>query len=582
MSSIRADVTSSELPASTPPDSPVSQPHAEKDDVSVPNPAATERPPAAAAELLLNAVKDVRQIIRLVQCQICSDILQEPTTLPCGHSICKRCIPQTHVRTNISWPATASRLQGFICPIPDCEKEHAVGDCALDVTLNKTLAIVKTTIELERDVTGSAEVSTHIHVQDRWGIAGLSSLEETEAESRVLKGGRIIATYTLAELGKLDYRSEVTYSSVGAGDDVVEAVDIDVFTRLKESVRAEMDCQVCYALFLDPMTTTCGHTFCRSCLQRILDHSHLCPICRRRLSIRAQLDQHSFPSNERLCKIINGFWADLVAVRTQAHRDEERANSEGLDTPLFVCTLAFPSMPLFLHVFEPRYRLMIRRAMEGNRTFGMVLHSMPSARGEPNFKELGTLLRIVNIEFFPDGRSLLETVGVSRFRVTRHGWLDGYIVANIERLDDISVAEEEAIEASETMRGSGVREFTQQPRLLELAEREETAQPRSPPPLSLGDLDTMSTRELVDVGVEFVRRMRAQSAPWLTARTLAIYGNCPTDPVAFPWWLASILPVKDEEKYRLLGTSSVRERLKICCRWIGEWESSRWLAVSSL
>ena len=91
----------------------------------------------------------------------------------------------------------------------------------------------------------------------------------------------------------------------------------------------------------------------------------------------------------------------------------------------------------------------------------------------------------------------------------------------------------------------------------------------------------MSTRELVEFGVDFVRRMRAQSVAWLTARVLAIYGECPTYPATFPWWLASILPVKDEEKYKLLGTSSVRERLKMCCKWIIEWESNRWLVSYS-
>ena len=40
--------------------------------------------------------------------------------------------------------------------------------------------------------------------------------------------------------------------------------------------------------------------------------------------------------------------------------------------PVFVCTLSFPNISCPLHVFEPRYRLMIRRCMEGGtREFGM-------------------------------------------------------------------------------------------------------------------------------------------------------------------------------------------------------------------
>lgn len=45
------------------------------------------------------------------------------------------------------------------------------------------------------------------------------------------------------------------------------------------------------------------------------------------------------------------------------------------DVPIFVCTLAFPSQPCPLHIFEPRYRLMVRQCMEsGSQQFGMCLH----------------------------------------------------------------------------------------------------------------------------------------------------------------------------------------------------------------
>lgn len=42
--------------------------------------------------------------------------------------------------------------------------------------------------------------------------------------------------------------------------------------------------------------------------------------------------------------------------------------------PIFVCTMAFPTVPCPLHIFEPCYRLMIRRCMEaGTKCFGMCL-----------------------------------------------------------------------------------------------------------------------------------------------------------------------------------------------------------------
>ena len=46
--------------------------------------------------------------------------------------------------------------------------------------------------------------------------------------------------------------------------------------------------------------------------------------------------------------------------------------SEAEELPVFLCTMAYPGMPCPLHIFEPKYRLMIRRCMETNsRRFGM-------------------------------------------------------------------------------------------------------------------------------------------------------------------------------------------------------------------
>lgn len=523
------------------------------------NPTGTERPEDSTG-LLLDAVEDARQIIRLIQCQICSKILQDPITLPCGYSICRTCLPETRPRANISWPA-AGRLDGLDCPLPDCGKEHAADDCAFDVTLSKILAIIKTAIHSCQPAMRLPKYSTHIAVRDQWSVAGLPSLDEKQPESRVLDGGRILATYTLAELGKLVYTAEVSYSSVGASEKEVGKFDEDTFVKLKELVKTEVDCQVCYALFLDPLTTACGHTYCRTCIHRILDHSNLCPICRRTISIRAQADQRAVPSNKRLVSMINGFWADLIALRSQAYRLEQQANHEGFDIPIFVCTLAFPGMPLFLHVFEPRYRLMIRRAMEGDRTFGMVLAKLNA----PGFMDIGVLLRIVKIEYLFDGRSVLQTVGVSRFRTTRHGLLDGYVVANIEKVDDISLAEEEALEASELSNASA----TIAPETCS-STSESTESPLTIP---VDSLDSISTRELVNLGVNFVRKMQAEDSYWLTPQILSTYGECPDSPDTFPWWFASVFPVSAPEKYKLLATSSVRERLKITCRWIAESET---------
>jgi len=430
---------------------------------------------------------------------------------------------------------------------------------------------------------------------DKWSNARITALRDDLVHVEILSGGRLAATYAMAEEGRLDYDSEVNYIYT-APKETVEALDTLFLERLKELTRIELDCQVCYGLFLDPMTLTCGHTFCRKCLQRVLDHSSLCPVCRRQLSLSPNLTEASTLSNLLLTKIISAFCPRALAARRSAVEMEEKAIRDELDTALFLCTLSFPSMPTFLHIFEPRYRLMIRRAIESDdRKFGMLLHnpsqSVQGELGRVPFYQYGTLLHIESMQLMPDGRSLIETVGVSRFRVLSYGMRDGYTVGKIERIDDIPLAAEEALEAAETM-------VPVPPSAQRHPFSEDNATPDqylptppssqdsidatpSPPTTPIAtspktDIDCISTCELLNICVRFVQKMQSQSAPWLHSRVYQAYGACPVDdPKLFPWWFASVLPTADQERYRLLGTTSVRERLKICVSWVRVLEAGR-------
>ncbi|KAK2592518.1 hypothetical protein QQS21_009793 [Conoideocrella luteorostrata] len=548
----------------------------------------------------------IRDIVRLFQCRHCSKPFRGAITLPCGRSICKTCVPETHVQASITYPAAPDRLQGFLCPFEDCSKVHALIDCGHDVILNKVSELIEGEIQRGKVAALGLELATSIGFRNPWGIAGISSLQDNDAALRIVEGGRLVATWSLATEGGLAFETEVIYTDMPAKIAHGNPIDSDTKSLrfLQSAARAEMDCQVCYALFHDPVTTGCGHTFCRPCLHRTLDHSYRCPMCRRTLAINPLLNSELCPSNECVGRLIELFWPEEKLAREEAVTAEISARHDDLDLPLFVCTLSFPAMPTFLHVFEPRYRLMIRRALEGNRTFGMVLPKRPRDRRDQHFHSLGTLLRVVNAQFYPDGRSVIETVGLTRFRVIRHGELDGYTVAKTERIDDVSLEEEGAMEAAEVAARprsqqsssaddhshSDVRMHTQNNQNNnpdgvgdpeQGSDDDELPRPQ-PAPTTVSDLRLMSTQSLMRYATDFVAKMGSQSVPWLTAHALSIYGDCPNDPAIFPWWFASMLPVKDLEKYRLLATSSVRERLKICCMWIIEWESTRWLVLQDM
>jgi Lon protease-like protein len=81
--------------------------------------------------------------------------------------------------------------------------------------------------------------------------------------------------------------------------------------------------------------------------------------------------------------------------------------------PLFpLDVVLLPGMPLPLHIFEPRYKLMIRRCLEEKIEFGMVLAANQSAAG------VGCTAEIVRkIRDYPDGRMDIVAEGRAVFRL---------------------------------------------------------------------------------------------------------------------------------------------------------------------
>lgn len=90
------------------------------------------------------------------------------------------------------------------------------------------------------------------------------------------------------------------------------------------------------------------------------------------------------------------------------------------DLPLFpLQTVLFPGMPLHLHIFEPRYRLMMRRCLEGDRRFGVALIKRGrEAQGPlPEPVRVGCTAYIVQDELLGDGRMYVTAMGMERFTI---------------------------------------------------------------------------------------------------------------------------------------------------------------------
>lgn len=102
--------------------------------------------------------------------------------------------------------------------------------------------------------------------------------------------------------------------------------------------------------------------------------------------------------------------------------------------PLHV--VLFPGMPLPLHIFEQRYRLMIQRCLKEDRPFGVVLirQGMEALGPLVRTHAIGTTARIDQIEKQLDGQMNLIAVGKERFRIRALRHDKPYLTAAVEML----------------------------------------------------------------------------------------------------------------------------------------------------
>ncbi|RDX60763.1 LON peptidase N-terminal domain and RING finger protein 2, partial [Mucuna pruriens] len=120
----------------------------------------------------------------------------------------------------------------------------------------------------------------------------------------------------------------------------------------------DFDCTLCLKLLYEPVTTPCGHSFCRSCLFQSMDRGNRCPLCRTVLFISPRTCSISVT----LKNIIQKNFPEEYAERKQEHAGLINVGVDLL--PLFVMDVVIPCQRFPLNIFEPRYRLMVSWSMD--------------------------------------------------------------------------------------------------------------------------------------------------------------------------------------------------------------------------
>ena len=109
-----------------------------------------------------------------------------------------------------------------------------------------------------------------------------------------------------------------------------------------------------------------------------------------------------------------------------------------VELPLFpLNAVLFPHMRMSLHIFEERYREMLRDCQNAGTTFGVVaIREGVEVGGGATPYAVGTLAQLHEVEQLPDGRSNLSVEGASRFRVDTFAVTRSYLTGVIRYLQD--------------------------------------------------------------------------------------------------------------------------------------------------
>ncbi|KAG2194052.1 hypothetical protein INT47_008136 [Mucor saturninus] len=469
----------------------------------------------------------------LLDCSVCQQQLNAPVTLSCGFTVCLKCLPSKE----------DFQRSTFVCPVTKCMKEsHLFGpDLYLD------------------DVT-----------------------------QKVIQN---------------DFISQDTLNEAIYG----EAATV-------------FQCSIGNHLLEGPVTNHCGHTFCKLCLLQYKITHDSCNKCQKRLP------SYQFIHNQPLNFLLHNLLSIFSNIRPYNNIEIARPNQISNVSISFLDLnhVTYQNIPIYLSDFAvlPSQKLRIPIYTQQNRTFfqnaliackeyqclcvGILSKDKSNKKGK-----YGTIVKITSIEQRANDM-LVDVIGMDRFKVLSvNQETDDFLSADLE----MQFENEQDLERVMSTQNHWTEKRHISPPstptskdTMEMTTTSSTIAPPSSPPYSpsspqpIYDFTTVSTAVKLSNNVhDFISEL-AHSTPstsfcsavegllgpvWLDS-VQGLHGPLPSGnhPVAMCWWAAVVLPVSNTDRYHLLETPALEERLTIILSWIhdlkSQWGNCRRTAVNSV
>ncbi|CAD7972440.1 unnamed protein product [Amoebophrya sp. A25] len=191
-----------------------------------------------------------------------------------------------------------------------------------------------------------------------------------------------------------------------------------------------LQCSICLDFYCEPLTLpACGHSFCRLCLLQstvLAPDGRSCPQCRR------PINEIANPATHKVDVGLKKRVLQEVGASAYARREGEDAaklltllEREKQRLPVFYSANYDVGESLRLHFFEPRYKILIRRAWEGNKRF-VCSRTAPLAAGggEHVLAGGGVVVEVDTASFLADGRANIVGRAVAEIPPSTRCWID--------------------------------------------------------------------------------------------------------------------------------------------------------------